>query len=764
MVRRHRAGVALTLLALTFAGCGEHRSLVAPTLDSSSAPPAVTVRATRVGPAAALGLIRYRVDWKAPAGTADHFVYTLDPRASTTVDARWTSTHATSFDLVVPTRSAAMVQARGGQPAATTFLVRSVDRDGRLSPLGGISIVADNVAPTVNILQPTPSDRSRTYVPPQITITWTGTDPDGQFTNKPVKYKYVLLTANTPVTFQTALTFPDSVRRFYEPTGYAAWDSVAGDTTSVTFDNLVINQDYMFVVVARDEQGAYSQVFDQNSNMLNMRVVNPGTAGPAFTLYGATFNYRYSIPTYSLSAYQVPVTLLPNATTTVNWTAVANLGASVIAYRWALDIADVFDDTPRIDEATDLTHWSAPSLETVSATVGHFGPGESHVLYVDAKDSNGLKSLAMVHITTTGPYEGSHELLIVDDTRRKLDQIAVSGNCTTSPNTLGPWPTAAELDTFLYARGGFPWKCYPAGTVSPPGLFAGYDFDTLGTLGIPTGTVPLSTLLQYRRVIWLTDQLGALQTGPPTSYPIAITSLRSMSGPATENTLAEYVEAGGTLWLAGGGVATASMMPWNTKANDSGLFGAAFSSLPASLTAPIELIPGRFPYEMTGWRSEIRATIAAATITRSLGRFSTGGSVYDGLPPAMGLRTSASDPVPPLRSGQTYYQSTSEVEYLDLPNVILGSGGTSDLDSLYSATGPTFVPPASNPRNVCMTVYHPAGRSPVIFTGFSLWGFQRADSKALVDWVLEQLWGQDETPYSPPIREHDPDPIARRAR
>lgn len=765
MFRRHRAGVALALLALSFAGCGEHRSLVAPELGSSSAPPTVTVRATRIGPAGPAGLIRYRVDWQVPAGTADHFVYTLDPRASAEVDARWTATRATSFELAVPTRSAAMVQARGGPPAANTFLVRAVGRDGRISPLGGISIVADNIAPTVQILQPAPSDRSRTYVPPHIAISWTGSDPDGQFTNKPVKYKYTLLTQNSAVPFQVAFQFPDSVRRRYEPSGYAEWDSTGGDTTAVTFDNLVIGSDYMFVVVARDEQGAYSQVFSMNSNMLNMRIANPLTAGPVFTVYGSTFEYTYPVPSYSLSAYRVPVTILPNAPITVNWTAVPNLGAFVAAYRWALDIADVFDETPRTDEATDVTHWSAPSPDLMSATVGPFGPSESHVLYIDAVDSNGLKSLAMVQITTTAPFDAAHELLIVDDTRLRVDQILAGQTCPQNP--LGRWPTAAELDTFLYARGGVPWRCYPAGTVSPPGLFNEYSHDTLGTRGIASGTVPLATLLQYRHVIWLTDQIGANFSNAPTSPTNPITSLRYMSSPGRENTLAEYVAAGGSVWFAGGGIVAASMLPHNSHRNDTSLPapGLTFTSDPQAVYPdPPELKPGRFAWDVPGWRSEIKVTTTPATITRSLGRLAGLGSTYDLLPAAMRVRINGSDPLPPLRLASDFYTTLVELEYLSKPDESVGADGRSDLDSLYSAIGAGLVTAQFNPSDVCMTVAHPPGGPSVICSGFSLWGFQRADSKALVDFVLQQLWGVDDTPYSPPIRELDPQPIARRAK
>jgi hypothetical protein len=148
------------------------------------------------------------------------------------------------------------------------------------------------------------------------------------------------------------------------------------------------------------------------------------------------------------------------------------------------------------------------------------------------------------------------DLLIVDDTRLTPDARNPATGATDPPR--GPWPTAAELDTFLYARGGVPWRDYPAGTLSASGILAGYDFDTLGTRGIADGNVPLSVLSHYRHVIWMTDDVGATYTGSPVDLLQPVTSLRLMSSPGFQSTLAAYAQQGGKVWLQGGGAAYAT--------------------------------------------------------------------------------------------------------------------------------------------------------------------------------------------------------------
>lgn len=131
--------------------------------------------------------------------------------------------------------------------------------------------------------------------------------------------------------------------------------------------------------------------------------INPGTehaGGPTLTLYGSGFRSTSHSGGYSTDPQTwVELDVLAGDPITVNWFGRFRGGAHLRSYRWTLDIADVFDETPRINEATDLAHWSQPSASATSATVGPFAAGEQHLLYVEVTDSNGFKSLAILHVT-----------------------------------------------------------------------------------------------------------------------------------------------------------------------------------------------------------------------------------------------------------------------------------------------------------------------------------------------------------------------------
>jgi hypothetical protein len=67
----------------------------------------------------------------------------------------------------------------------------------------------------------------------------------------------------------------------------------------------------------------------------------------------------------------------------------------------------VFDETPRIDEATILAHWSVKSLDATAAGLGPFAPGEVHRLYIEASDDIGLVSLGIVRSKCSRPAPGT---------------------------------------------------------------------------------------------------------------------------------------------------------------------------------------------------------------------------------------------------------------------------------------------------------------------------------------------------------------------
>ena len=70
------------------------------------------------------------------------------------------------------------------------------------------------------------------------------------------------------------------------------------------------------------------------------------------------------------------------------------------------------DETPRIDEETDLEHWSQKSLDATAATLGPFAPGEVHRLYIEASDDIGLISLGIIRIEV-GPAFVTRRVLLL---------------------------------------------------------------------------------------------------------------------------------------------------------------------------------------------------------------------------------------------------------------------------------------------------------------------------------------------------------------
>jgi hypothetical protein len=334
-------------------------------------------------------------------------------------------------------------------------------------------------------------------------------------------------------------------------------------------------------------------------------------------------------------------------------------------------------------------------------------------------------------------------LAIINDTRLLIDQRSPSNTgCIDQP--LGRWPMAAELDTFLFARGGAPIKCYPAGSVSRPGIFGAYDFDTVGTRRFtPTTGVPLSLLVHYPHLVWLVDAVSALIDETSFGFNKPATALRAMSAAGRANTLASYIRLGGEAWLAGGGCMTASLEPWNSGANDRPRL--TFSS------AASELVPGRLAYDFVHWRSQIQQGSGAVQITQAFGRLSASPGVYASMPAQLQLKSAAAgDSMPAWRvSPGDFYLTFTDVEGLTLPNPILEDQSTSpfvqdlesELDTLYVANG------GGMSASPIMTVYHGRDNTRLIMSGFNLWSFRKSQLIQLVDAVLQGMWGM--TPRAP---------------
>ena len=759
----HRPALLSCIVALALvAGCGHKNNPLA----VHNSPPEVHFDAPGAPLAGAGGAI-HAASWTGSDrdGRVDHYLVAVNPISLDRVDAGWTSTVDRSIPVTAHRAaplSAGAAAASGGRQEPMIVAVRAVDDRGAVSDPVERAYFGDNVAPTVQITSPRPSRLIQQVLPPSFVIRWEGSDPDGQSTQRPVKYKFkVLSDADPEFPIDLAISRPDSLRNFYAPS-FAGWDSLSGDSTSVTYKNFIPGQRYLFVITAIDEAGDYDPVFSLDKNILVFTVSYAEVLGPRITMFNEYFYYSYPTGGFTTDpAAIVDVTVPADVPVKLDWYAQAAVGQDIQGYRWTLDIADVFDETPRLNERRDLSHWSAWNLATTSATIGPFagrGTEPDHLFYIEARSDLGLISLGILRIHVVRTRFNS-DLLIVDDTRFQGDQAVIdpaTGRLTYKP-PVGPWPNAAELDTFLYARGGVPWREYPAGTMSSPGLFSGYAFDTLGTSnGTPDPMVSLEVLGRYRRVVWLVDSKSAPLMGTST------TSLRWMAARGHVNALAQYVERGGHLWIAGGGAGYASTIDYNDRSND-----LAGTTLFSSAGTHPELVPGRFMYEVPRWQTEFRVkTLSGASIQRSpfpIGqRWSR--MQYALLPDQMAPRSPATDPLPPLRSSSSgFYSDSRSLEWLTPPGgsvVECGRlgwrwGPHDRLDTLMVATGGGLPPQGQNPAvdrivNPVMTAYGVGMPGSVVFTGFDVWSFKRADCVRLVDAVLQGMWHMQRRPLPPP--------------
>ena len=384
----------------------------------------------------------------------------------------------------------------------------------------------------------------------------------------------------------------------------------------------------------------------------------------------------------------------------------------------------------------------------MAATIGPFPRDSITFFYIEATDNNGLKSLGIISLHVVKPTF-DHALGIVNDTRYTVDVLRIGTNQYVPPG--GAWPTAAEFDTFLFARGGKPYRAYPAGMYSQPGVFEGYDFDTVTTrTGRADLTVPLSELGKFTHLIWLCDALSAGKTAPGSSVASAMCSLRYMNNNNKVNTLATYLKQGGKVWAIGSGVAHACQVNFDQDGNAGSYY-----------LDGRELIPGRFMYDVVHWQNNIDDYFGSSyTFHKSPRALSTPpfNINYTNLPDTLRMQSLALLDSMPLNRTAGFYYDQFGFSQLSLPNrivenihtqVLLPGNPTprdtvlqiSTLDTLMNVVYPGVDPRAEYP---CVTYYHGSdqGNGYILFTPIDLWKLSRVDFIKFVDFVAHDLWGQ----------------------
>lgn len=723
-------------VALLCAGCSRGRLAGVP---FPNLPP--TVELTQVpAPADTMGTYVYELSWAGfdPDGRVVGFFYAVDPPSSAGADTVWVATTANRATFTFRSDSlgsGGATRARGFH----TVAVYCADERGARSPVVFASFTSTTVAPTVSIVSPAPSTLLARALAPAVHIEWQGDDPDGVESRLPASYRWRVFPDRPDLPLVAILADPDTLRRRFAP-AFADWDSLPGSAHGLDLRNLVPGQSFIFAVVAIDRAGAYSPVFSASSNLLWFSVSAVASLGPILTLASPTFTYTFpSGGLFTSPDSYIRAEFAADRPVQLSWSAKPTSGSFVRGYRWAVDIGSIDDESPRSDETADFAHWSQPTLGMSVALPAYSPagrPSETHLFYLEADDDLGFRSIGVVQFTVVRPTF-DRELLIVDDTWLTPDRTG-TGGCVAAPS--GNWPTAAELDTFLYAVGDKPWRCYPLGTRSPAGVFAGYSFDTLNTHLTPTTVLNLQLLGRYRNIVWMNDVNSALTyDGDPHTGLRPMPLLRAWTTPGSQDPLATWLEEGGRLWLTGGGAALASLRAYDAPRTPTNVFSAALG----------ELAPGRLMYDSAHWRSEITVlrSARAARSARAIGGW-PGAPDYALLPPELDEKTPATDPPPPLRTFG-FYLGQYPAEHLTRPNDITqtdvtdpGSPRTfSVLDTLYETVGGD-----AGSGHPVMTLYHGGENDVFVFSGFPPWYFQRAQAIQLVDFVLQRVWGMTRRP------------------
>jgi hypothetical protein len=560
--------------------------------------------------------VSYVVDLAWTASDADGSIvgyqYALDPPAMPTAgdDTAWVDTPGTSVRLrVAATRPVEPLPPPGNPPQSRdyhTIVVRAIDDDGLWSRPVARSFTAFTVAPWTNIRFPDPTHQVAIGTPTSFRLAWTGNDPDGS--QGPVRYKIRLVTAALVAPVNPEGITAAQVQAFFgaDAPGFAAagWDSVPGDSTGKVLDGLVPGTRYYFAVVAIDESGAYEPRFSLDSNVLQFRPTLD-ELGPRIRVFNEYFSRLQTVSGVSLNPARTFRFEYPPATAlTFNWTALPLQGVQVTGYRWALDIVDIFDETPR-SGPDDLAHWSPWSLTTTSATVGPFAPlPGTHVFSVEARDEFNAISLFTIELRIVVPDE-DRPLLVIDDLYGRPTQSVSATDPAGPVHLAGAFPMEAEQDSFYVARGGFPDELLirsgTPGAVSAAGAFADFAPDTLDYRFYPVDGIEYATLARYRAVCWYTDDASAARNGSKFGSASPMTAVRLINSLGRVNTLALYLRSGGDVWLFGEGMTTAMATGYYSR------YGILPPEPYTSGDDPQEniLSPGNFLYDFCHLRSEL---------------------------------------------------------------------------------------------------------------------------------------------------------------
>ena len=124
--------------------------------------------------------------------------------------------------------------------------------------------------PSVRITSPQPNPLFLRIFPPNATVQWESTDPDGP--GPDVKEHFYRIIREDDPDYLPSLIQPDSLRRKYSP-DFPGWTRLRGNVTSLVLPDLEPNERNLFVITAVDRRGADDPIYSLAKNMLVFMVV-----------------------------------------------------------------------------------------------------------------------------------------------------------------------------------------------------------------------------------------------------------------------------------------------------------------------------------------------------------------------------------------------------------------------------------------------------------------------------------------------------------
>jgi hypothetical protein len=365
--------------------------------------------------------------------------------------------------------------------------VRAVDDAGAVSAPEKAAFTATTVAPTSRLVRP----EGYTYVGvgQEVSVRWTGEDPDGDFdASGHFLYKVVDLT-DVPFTDrkpELLLTDPGP----WVPVDEVSKDLLVGFGTVVALG-----------VRAVDAAGAEEPFLEFGRNAVMFNVYR--TSHPELTVRSRVNGLAVLTTTFdALSNPVAEMSVAANPEMSFAWSASAEeYYGRILGFSWGIDLVDPEQDGREAGWSSwsDVTNTGPVSLRS-----------GLHTLYVRALDGGGGMTLGTIRIQVGG-FRPEHDVLYVDDSYDNQ------------------FPTDTQHDAF--------WRARLQNYGTEFGEFSAHG--DLDRSSLSPKVPSLDELLQYRTVVW--ENFGSGYNGESALVHAAVLM----------PTLRSYLLSGGQLWLDG---------------------------------------------------------------------------------------------------------------------------------------------------------------------------------------------------------------------